>query len=549
METNSPDTDLKNPSIGPYEIVSQLSEGFLGAVFKVRGESGGQAALKVTRMGLARYPNAQARFKQILETLRSVDHANVARTLDDGLSEGGRLYHTMEFIDGKSLEGLIQDEAQLNTAQVIDMIVQACQGLEAALQQGLTHQDVKPANLIVEAKTHLLKVVDFEVLGKLWKESPNLGPAVPEKSDDALDAIHHYMAPEQIEGAAEPDHRADIYALGVIFYHFLAGRPPFDASNDIDLARKINQAHPIVLQETNSDLPEALTDVITRMMARDPSDRYQDYPALVSDLETVKLNELARNSQRWKEAEAQAEIQAQMETLSKPAKPEPAPKAENGGNDGVDEPEPSASAAVPKAMVPGPNSGIPAAEGGVRVDLFDVLEDQHRQGGKFRPLLFAVSIFFVLLIAVTIIAGGGKSTGGEEGGVIDSISSAVARLFAPDDIDKEDPTVTLYMTNIERMLDVSYAVRQFRADTGSYPSAMADLEEKGLVDASLTNDIWNERYVLYLKDRIIICKGLDKDLETDDDWIVSYEGYIVKCPPEIDGVKEEEQYKRQSRLK
>jgi len=271
--------------IGRYEIEQELSRGKASRVLKAGDpQTGRTVAIKLLAQDLPDGGAALDGLKREAANLALLDHPNIARVLDTGHTRDGRPFLVMEYVDGPSLENLIRSKTRLPFSAMIALAVQSCKGLQAAYRKQIAHLDIKPGNLMVEAGSQTLKIVDFGLARQLWRADPQI---------PGMQGTPRYMSPEQCRGIGV-DHRSDIYSLGATFYHLFAAQPPFEAATDLELIQQRPTARLIPLQEIHPDVPQDVCDIISRMMATDPNDRYQDYDPLIGDLEAAEMAQRAR---------------------------------------------------------------------------------------------------------------------------------------------------------------------------------------------------------------------------------------------------------------
>jgi serine/threonine protein kinase len=262
-----------------YEIKGVLGMGGMGVVYRAWDTELGEAvAIKTLRMDAAlSEPVALERFKQEIRLARKITHRNVVRTHDLGEVEG--LYFiTMEFVEGQSLKHLIQGRGSLPVKVVLTVGKQLCRALEVAHEQGVIHRDIKPQNLIVEP-SGTLKVMDFGIarLATRTEGMTQAGMAI---------GTPEYMAPEQLLGG-EVDFRADLYATGAVLFEALTGRTPFVADSPITLVAKQLEELPPSPQSLNAEVPEPLSALVLKTLAKDPNERPQSATELFEALDAI----------------------------------------------------------------------------------------------------------------------------------------------------------------------------------------------------------------------------------------------------------------------
>lgn len=270
---------------GRYEVKSVLGMGGMGVVYRaVDRELGEPVAIKTLKNdAVASDPAMLARFKDEIRLARKITHRNVVRTHDLGEVEG-MYYITMEFIEGQSLKHLIQSRGQLPVNVALTVGKQLCRALEVAHEQGVIHRDIKPQNLIVDP-SGTLKVMDFGI-ARLATRSEGVTQA------GMAIGTPEYMAPEQLLGD-NVDFRADLYAAGCVLFECLTGRTPFIADSPITLVAKQLEEIPTSPALLNTEVPEALAQLILRTLSKNPDDRPPSASALHDELDAIVVNEVA----------------------------------------------------------------------------------------------------------------------------------------------------------------------------------------------------------------------------------------------------------------
>ena len=243
------------------------------------------------------------RFEREAKAVSGISHPNIAHIYATGRFEG-RPYFVMEFIAGRSLGRILEEEGRIPGRRCLDYLRQAAEGLAEAHARGVIHRDVKPDNLMVDADDRL-KVVDFG-LAKRVEGDVSLTQA------DMVVGTPRYMSPEQATGGVA-DHRSDIYSLGATFYHLFAGQAPFDAPTPVAVLMKHVHDPLVPLHERVPQIPAGVSAIIDRMMEKEPAHRYQRYQDLIADV---------------KRALSGAAPRVVASTVSLPPTPRPAPPSE-----------------------------------------------------------------------------------------------------------------------------------------------------------------------------------------------------------------------------
>ncbi|MGE0322068.1 MAG: serine/threonine-protein kinase [Polyangiaceae bacterium] len=270
---------------GRYEVLSVLGEGGMGTVYRVRHTTLGRAfALKVLRKDLAGDRELAARFIQEAKAAASVSHPSVVQITDFGALDGEQPYFVMEMLEGQSLGWLIQHGGAIPAARAVRILRQVAEALGAAHAAGIVHRDLKPDNIHVGSAagsgSDVVKVLDFglaKVAGasRLTRQGMVFGTP-------------HYMSPEQASGGSV-DHRADIYALGVVMYEMFTGRVPFEADSYMGVLTKHMYVAPTPPSEIIAAARElgALEDMTLRCLQKKPLQRFQSMADFIEELDRV----------------------------------------------------------------------------------------------------------------------------------------------------------------------------------------------------------------------------------------------------------------------
>ncbi|MGL4401329.1 MAG: serine/threonine-protein kinase, partial [Luteolibacter sp.] len=255
-----------------FEILELIGQGGMGAVYKVRQRDLDRiVALKILPPAIGQSPEFSARFAREAKALAKLNHPGIV-TLHEFGQQDGLYFILMEFVDGVNLAQLMKT-GRISPREALAIVPQICDALQFAHDQGIVHRDIKPENILLD-RLGRVKVADFGIAKIVGPESsfvvPPLGGACEE---DHLKAGLHtfteggkiigtpqYMAPEQIDHPAEVDHRADIYALGVVFYQMLTGELPGKR-----LEAPSKKVH----------IDVRLDEIVLKAMERSPELRYQ----------------------------------------------------------------------------------------------------------------------------------------------------------------------------------------------------------------------------------------------------------------------------------
>jgi len=275
-------TKRQQLEIPGYVIEQKLGEGAMGAVYRGRRASDGAAvAIKILPPQLAKNAEYVARFTREAESARRLSHPSIVAGLDHGTS-GGFHFFVMEFVDGETLEKLIQRHGAVPEPEAIRHAIAVASALECAAKEGIVHRDLKPANILV-SKDGLVKVVD---LG-LAKQTGAGGGGPQLTRVGMIMGSPYYLSPEQ--ASLKPlDTRTDLYGLGATFFHVVTGQVPFDGADPIEIMEQVLNSAPPDARVRNPKVSVELSQVLKKLMAKRPDDRYATPTELRKALEHLR---------------------------------------------------------------------------------------------------------------------------------------------------------------------------------------------------------------------------------------------------------------------
>ena len=268
--------------IGDYDIIDELGRGGMGIVYKAKHKLLQQTvAIKVLSQTLIDDSQAVGRFKREMQLIGGLDHPNVVRALNAG-EIGGTLYLAMEFVDGISLQKLVESVRTKNEnlpaiplGAACEAIRQAALGLQNAHELRLVHRDIKPANLMLDRRG-TVKILDLG-LGKFADERREDYHSSLTMAGMVIGTVD-YISPEQCENSKEADIRSDLYSLGCSLYFLLTGKPVYSGSR-YDTIRKKLMAHIVgdvpSLRQAIPNFPSALESILQKVLAKAPAERFQ----------------------------------------------------------------------------------------------------------------------------------------------------------------------------------------------------------------------------------------------------------------------------------
>lgn len=280
-----------------YEIVRLIGKGGMGDVYEaIHRKMERRVALKVINRNLFQNPEVVNRFHREVKTAALLSHPKIV-TSHDADQAGEFHFMVMEYVDGVDLSQIVKDQGALPIAKACDYIQQAATGLQHAHERGMVHRDIKPHNLMVAADG-TTKILDFG-LASLTPDAVSTANAVEARSDltiaGAIMGTPDFISPEQANDARQVDIRSDIYSLGATLYYLLSGRVPFGNGSVMHKLKSHAQVEPAPLDSVRDDVPHELVAIASRMMAKDPDERYltpkEVADALESFLRTWKPSE------------------------------------------------------------------------------------------------------------------------------------------------------------------------------------------------------------------------------------------------------------------
>ena len=384
--------------LGRYEVLSELGKGAMGVVYLAKDPViGRMVAVKTIRASTMGDDDSESRefrerFIREAQTAGILSHPNIVTIHDIGEDPETQIsFIAMEYIEGKTLKGLLVEKVPFSWDQIADMIAQVAEAMDYAHRKGIIHRDIKPANIIVTTADEKVKITDFGIAKIASSNLTTTGQFL---------GTPNYMSPEQVSGSPV-DGRSDIFSLGVVLYELLTRRKPFSGENLTAISYKIVHEDFIPPAELSSDVPPEFNPIVARAMAKDPWNRYQrgkdfalalqqlrahleeqramsDLGTMVSspkDVVTQKLENLAAIAAEGAPA-GEASGSRRVPVSETPAISMPGPEASGAGRTGAGRvpaaeppavPPPPPPPSPPAAVSPGPPAGPGGARGPLKL--------------------------------------------------------------------------------------------------------------------------------------------------------------------------------------
>jgi eukaryotic-like serine/threonine-protein kinase len=249
-----------------YQLLQTVGTGGMAVVYRARDQMLERpVAIKVLRHDFSKNEDFRQRFRLEARAAANLSHPNIVTVHDFGF-DTDRLYLVMEYVPGTDLKTVLRERGRLPIEEAVNLTIQAAAGIGYAHRAGLIHCDVKPHNMLVTPDQRI-KVTDFGI-------ARAMASILPEEQNDVVWGSPLYFSPEQASGAA-PSPASDVYSLGIVLYELVTGQLPFSHNNPAELARLHRDEPSPPPRRLNRDIPEALEQIILKVLSKEPSARYR----------------------------------------------------------------------------------------------------------------------------------------------------------------------------------------------------------------------------------------------------------------------------------
>jgi len=270
---------LEGQRLGHFELAEFVGGGGMGAVFRAHDtQLGRMVAVKVLSRDHAADPETVLRFKNEAQSAARLDHDNIARVFYVG-EDSGWNYIVFEFIEGINIRDMVQQTGPLPLSQAVSFTLQVAEALSHAARRDVVHRDIKPSNVLITAEGKA-KLVDMGLARLHQMESSQADLTASGVTLGTFD----YISPEQARDPRGADVRSDLYSLGCTLYYMLSGRPPFPEGTVLQKLLSHSSEEPTDAREFRPDLPDEISQVLSKMLRKHPDDRYQQPSELIGEL-------------------------------------------------------------------------------------------------------------------------------------------------------------------------------------------------------------------------------------------------------------------------
>ena len=263
-----------------YRLDATVARSGMSTLYKATDlRDGKSVAIKVPHEEMEADPVLVERFKREQEIGLELDHPGVVKTYDEG--PGSRLYIAMEWVEGRLLRAILNEERKLPIDRAVNLTLQICDALDTMHKHGVVHRDLKPENVMVDDADRI-KLIDFGIAKK--EDARRLTFVEVSKTLGTPD----YISPEQVKGQ-RGDQRSDIYSLGAVLYEMLTGDPPYTGSNPLAVMNERLLHDPEPVRKLRREVSPELEEILKRALAREPRNRYQTASEMAWELEHPEM--------------------------------------------------------------------------------------------------------------------------------------------------------------------------------------------------------------------------------------------------------------------
>lgn len=263
--------------VGHYDVVCELGRGGMGVVYKgFEPALNRYVAIKTLSESLSHDESVKERFLREARSMAQLNDAHIIQIYFIG-EEDGQPFFAMEFVEGESLSSYLKREGKMKPGQAAKVVHQTALGLSIAHDKGVVHRDIKPANLMLTTRG-MMKIADFGIALAQHDFSKKL------TGTGEFVGTPGYLSPEVCLGKPV-DLRSDVFSLGIVMFEMLTGRMPFTDESPLGLLLEVVKAEVPDVRQLNSDVDPELARILTKMVAKDPADRYASCHELVADLQ------------------------------------------------------------------------------------------------------------------------------------------------------------------------------------------------------------------------------------------------------------------------
>ena len=297
-----------------YRLERLVGEGGTGVVVAARHiQLERVVAIKFLRTALAS-DEIRTRFEREARAIGQIESEHVVLLLDVGSLDDYSPYMVMEYLDGRDLARILKEDGALSIEDSVDCMLQVCEALVQAHQNGIIHRDLKPANLFLTRREDggpHIKVVDFGISKITGPKLLSGGPSDMTAAFTVLGSPR-YMAPEQLRSSKDVDGRADLWSIGAVMFQLVTGKPAFDAENNVHASLAVLTQEPPLLRALAPHAPPELEAIVNKCLSKDPNGRFQTAADLADALRPLASDRTRDSLARMQEAKVSPHVSMAM---------------------------------------------------------------------------------------------------------------------------------------------------------------------------------------------------------------------------------------------